>query len=259
MSAHPAGHPKERLLRTKLFIPRPHPERVERSALTTRLSGCLQRKLALICAPAGFGKSTLLSDWLARSRLPAAWVSLDAGDNDPARFWAYFVAALQTVHAQRGEVALAMLQSPQPPPTETILTELLNDIAQAPEDFIQVLDDYHAIDNPAIHSALDFFIEHQPEQMHLIIASRSEPPLALPLLRARRELLELHLDDLRFSRSEASTFLNQVMGLHLHFLLGLLVALPEVFEKFAGIFFGELGLLDDLFARRLDFRPGFEG
>jgi len=215
MSAHPAGHPKERLLRTKLFIPRPHPERVERSALTTRLSGCLQRKLALICAPAGFGKSTLLSDWLARSRLPAAWVSLDAGDNDPARFWAYFVAALQTVHAQRGEVALAMLQSPQPPPTETILTELLNDIAQAPEDFIQVLDDYHAIDNPAIHSALDFFIEHQPEQMHLIIASRSEPPLALPLLRARRELLELHLDDLRFSRSEASTFLNQVMGLDL--------------------------------------------
>jgi ATP/maltotriose-dependent transcriptional regulator MalT len=210
------NEPTLRLLRTKLFIPRAHPDLVERPRLTARLSEGLRCKLTLISAPAGSGKTTLIANWKLRiDNLNMAWVSLDKHDNDPSRFWAYIVAALQTLQPQVGQTALAMLQFPQPPPIETFLTELLNAIALIPQDFVLVLDDYHSITNTAIHNALTFLLDHLPAQMHLVIASRTEPPLALPLMRVRRELVELSDSNLRFTLDEIAAFLNRVMGLNL--------------------------------------------
>jgi LuxR family maltose regulon positive regulatory protein len=176
-------------------------------------------KLTLISAPAGFGKSTLVSEWLAASKgspqRAAAWLSLDKGDNDPARFLTYLVAALQTVAAQIGKGVLAVLQSPQPPPAELILTALLNEITTLPHKFVLVLDDYHVIDAKAVDDALAFLLEHQPPQMHLVIATREDPSLPLARLRARGQLSEVRATELRFIPAEAAAFLNQVMGLSL--------------------------------------------
>jgi LuxR family maltose regulon positive regulatory protein len=192
--------------------------------LLTTKSG---RKLTLISAPAGFGKTTLLSEWFAsaRPRAPVAWVSLDQGDNDPTRFWTHFVAALQTVQAGVGKAALAALQSPglvdasTPPPIESILTALINEIAEQERDvdrpYILTLDDYHRIEAQPIHDALAFLLDHLPAQTHLVIASRTDPPLPLSRLRGRSELTELRTADLRFTPDEAAVFLNQVMGLDL--------------------------------------------
>lgn len=204
-----------RLLRTKLFVPPPHPARVERAALLARLVEGLAGKLVLVSAPAGSGKTTLVSAGLQRSGLPASWVSLDGRDNDPARFWTYFVAGVQTLFPALAENALAMLQSPQPPPIETILTELLNEIADLEGDFIVVLDDYHVIEADAIHQALTFLLENQAPQMHLVIATRSDPPLPLPLLEVRRELVRIGPSELRFEQPEAEAFFNQVMRMDL--------------------------------------------
>jgi LuxR family transcriptional regulator, maltose regulon positive regulatory protein len=166
-------------------------------------------------APAGFSKSALLSEWVAGCERPDAWVSLDEGDNDPTRFLVYLVAALQTIAANVGEGVLGMLRSPQPPPTESILTALLNEICTVPDDFVLVLDDYHVIDARAVDDSLSFLIEHLPPRMHLIIATREDPHLPLARLRARGQLTELRADDLRFAPSEAAEFLNQAMGLNL--------------------------------------------
>ena len=144
-----------------------------------------------------------------------AWLSLDEGDNDPTRFLTYLVAALQTIAANIGEGVLAVLQSPQPPPTESILTTLLNEITTIPDNFILVLDDYHVIDSKPVDQALTFLLEHLPPQMHLVIATREDPPLPLARLRARGQLTELRAADLRFTPAEAAEFLNQVMGLNL--------------------------------------------
>jgi LuxR family maltose regulon positive regulatory protein len=210
------NEPTLRLLRTKLFVPHTHPGLVERPRLAARLSEGLRRKLTVISAPAGSGKTTLIANWKSRiDDFQLAWVSLDERDNDPMRFWAYLIAALQTLQPNAGQTVLAMLQSPQPPPIETILTELLNAIALMPHEFILVLDDYHAITNAAIHHALTFLLDHLPPQMHLVIASRAEPPLPLPLLRVRRELVEISTADLRFTPDEAAAFLNRVMKLNL--------------------------------------------
>src|ERR687895_2304557 len=138
------------ILTTKLYIPPPQPKVVLRPRLIERLNEGLDRKLTLISAPAGFGKTTLLSEWLAGCGRPAAWLSLDEGDNDPTRFLAYLVAALRTVATDIGEGVLGALQSPQPPPTETILTALLNEIDAIPDDFVVVLDDYHVVDARAV-------------------------------------------------------------------------------------------------------------
>ena len=204
------------ILATKLYIPPPRPKIVLRPRLIERLNeGSASRKLTLISAPAGFGKTTLVSEWVADCKRPVAWLSLDEGDNDPARFLTYLVAALQTIAADIGAGVLAVLQSPQPPPLESILTALLNEITTVPDNFVLVLDDYHVIDSKPVDNALAFLIEHLPPQMHLVIATREDPPLPLARYRARGQLTELRAADLRFTPSEAAEFLNQVMGLNL--------------------------------------------
>ncbi len=174
--------------------------------------GC---KLTLISAAAGFGKTTLVSEWVASCGRSVAWLSLDEGDNDPVRFISYLVAALQTIKAGMGEGLLAALQSPQPPSIESILTTLLNEIVSAPDPFILVLDDYHIIDSKLVDNVLTFLLEHLPAQMHLVIATREDPHLPLARLRARGQFTELRAADLRFTPAEAAEFLNQVMSLNL--------------------------------------------
>ena len=205
------------ILATKLYIPPPRPKVVLRPRLIERLNEGLSsgRKLTLISASAGFGKTTLVSEWVAGCGRPVAWLSLDEGDNDPTRFLTYLVAALQTIAANIGKGMLAVLQSPQPPPIESILTTLLNEITTIPDNFILVLDDYHVIDSKPVDNALTFLLEHLPPQMHLVIATREDPPLPLARLRARGQLTELRAADLRFTPAEAAEFLNQVMGLNL--------------------------------------------
>jgi LuxR family maltose regulon positive regulatory protein len=205
------------ILATKLYIPPPRPKIVLRPRLIERLnealsSGC---KLTLISASAGFGKTTLVSGWVAGCERSTAWLSLDEGDNDPTRFLTYLVAALQTIAANIGKGVLGVLQSPQPPSAESILTALLNEITTIPDNFILVLDDYHVIDAEPVDQAFTFLLEHLPPQMHLVIATREDPHLPLARLRARGQLTELRAADLRFTPSEATEFLNQVMGLNL--------------------------------------------
>jgi LuxR family maltose regulon positive regulatory protein len=191
-----------------------------------RQSGSFARKLSLISAPAGFGKTTLVSEWIAgceRFEPPVrvAWLSLDEEDNDLTRFFAYLIAALQTLATRQaaftnlGEGVLGLLQSPQPPSTESILTALINDIAAIPDNFLLVLDDYHVIDTAAVDNAVLFLLDHLPPQMHLVIATREDPNLPLARLRARSHMTELRATNLRFTPDEAAEFLNQMMGLNL--------------------------------------------
>src|SRR6266516_263146 len=203
------------ILATKLYIPRLRPNVVIRPRLIERLNEGLYRKLTLISAPAGFGKSTLVSQWVEGIERPAAWLSLDEGENDPARFLTYLVAAVQTIAATLGEGVLGVLQSPQPPPTEAILTALLNDITTIRDHFVLVLDDYHVLDAKAVDHALTYLVEHLPPHMHLVIATREDPQLPLARLRAGDQLTEVRVTDLRFTHSEAAGFLTQVMGLNL--------------------------------------------
>jgi LuxR family maltose regulon positive regulatory protein len=203
------------ILATKLYIPPIRPELVRRPRLIERLNEGLHRKLTLISAPAGFGKTTLVSEWVASCERPTAWLSLDEGDNDLTRFLTYLVAALQTIAPIVGKGVLGVLQSPQPPPTESILTALLNDITTIPGNFVLILDDYHAIDAQPVDHALTFLLDHLSPQMHLVIATREDPQLPLARLRGRGQLTELRVADLRFTPSEAAGFLNQGMGLNL--------------------------------------------
>ena len=203
------------ILATKLYIPPLRPKVVSRPRLLERLNEGLHRNLILIAAPAGFGKTTLVSEWVLGCQRPTAWLSLDEGENDPTRFLTYLVAALQTIAATLGEGVLGVLQSPQPPPTASILMALLNEITTISDHFVLVLDDYHVLDAKPIDHALTFLLEHLPPQMHLVIATREDPQLPLARLRARGQLTELRATDLRFTPSEAAGFLNQVMGLNL--------------------------------------------
>jgi len=203
------------ILATKLYIPPPRPNVVLRPRLIARLNEGLHGRLTLISAPAGFGKTTLLSEWIAGRKWPVAWLSLDESDNDLSQFLTYLVAALQTIDNHMGAGMLSILQSPQPLPAELFLTSLINAVAEAPQQFILLLDDYHRIEARPIHNALTFLLDHLPPQMHLAIASRSDPPLPLARLRGQRRLTELRAADLRFTPDEAATFLNQMMGLDL--------------------------------------------
>ena len=203
------------ILATKLYLPRLRPNVISRPRLLERLNEGLDGKLTLISAPAGFGKTTLVSEWLAGCGRSAAWLSLDEGENDPVRFLTYLVAALQTIAANIGEGVLELLQSSQPSSPEAILTALLNGLTTIKDPFVLVLDDYHVIDANAVDQALTFLVEHLPPQMHLVITSREDPHLPLARLRARGQLTELRAADLRFTASEAAAFLNQVMGLSL--------------------------------------------
>src|SRR5215213_4512467 len=207
------------ILATKLYIPSARPKVVFRPRLIDRLNEGHPPGhapgITLISAPAGFGKTTLVSEWVAGCGRPVAWLSLDEGDNDPTRFLFYLVTALQTVAMTMGNEVLEMLQSPQPPPPESILTSLLNEITTLPDHFVLVLDDYHVIDARPVDHALTFLIDHQPPQMHLVIATREDPQLPLARLRARGQLTELRAADLRFTPSEAAEFLGGVMSLNL--------------------------------------------
>jgi LuxR family maltose regulon positive regulatory protein len=203
------------VLATKLYIPPPRAKIVLRSRLITRLNEGLHRKLVLISAPAGFGKTTLVSEWATQSERPVAWLSLDEGDSDPTRFLTYLVAALQTVAPKVGEGVLTALRSPQPPPPEALLTALLNDITTIPEALLLVLDDYHQIEAQTVDRAVTFLLEHLPPHMHLVMTTREDPGLPLARLRARGQLTELRAADLRFTPSEAAEFLREVMHLNL--------------------------------------------
>src|SRR5215210_200010 len=203
------------ILATKLYVPPPQPRVVRRHRLIERLNEGLHRKLTLISAPAGFGKTTLIGEWVAGCERQAAWLSLDEGDNDPTRFLSYLVAALQMIAPNIGEGVLGALRSPQPPPTESILTVLLNEITAVGDDFVLVLDDYHVVDAEPVDDALAFVLQHLLPRMHLIIATREDPHLPLARLRARGQLGELRAADLRFTPSEAAEFLKGVMGLSL--------------------------------------------
>jgi LuxR family maltose regulon positive regulatory protein len=231
------------LLMTKLYIPPVRPELVSRPRLIERLDRGLRlgHRLTLISAPAGFGKTTLLSEWISSRQggretkrqeehlVPSppcpqvsfAWLSLDAGDNDPARFLAYVIAALQTIEEDIGRVALDALQSPQPPPLESVLTGVINEIAAIAQSdrqvrpYVLVLDDYHVIKARSIHDALAFLLDHLPLHMHLVVTTRSDPPIPIARLRGCGQLTDLRLADLRFTPGEVTEFLNRVMGLDL--------------------------------------------
>jgi len=218
----------EQLLITKLFIPPTRTDLVSRPRLITLLNKGLHRKLTLISAPAGFGKTTLVTEWLDNLRGDTqkgnqienriAWLSLDEGDNDPTRFLTYFIAALNQVEgidATFGKGTLGMLQSPQPLQAEAVVTPLINEIAAIPDRILLVLDDYHVIESSQVDEVLTFLLENLPPQMHLVIATREDPNLPLSRLRARGQLTELRARDLRFSSSEAAEFLIQVMALDL--------------------------------------------
>jgi LuxR family maltose regulon positive regulatory protein len=200
-----AQHPP--LLVTKLHPPRLRSAYVHRAHLVERLQLGSEGACTLLSAPAGFGKSTLLAEWLTSSGLPAAWLSLEPGDNDLGRLLTYLVAALQTVEVTLGQATLDLLHTPQPPDADVLLSLLINDLTQSSVSRVAlVLDDYHVIEAQPIHEAILFLLEHLPPQLHLVIASRADPPFPLARLRARGQLAEVRASDLRFDREEAQTF-----------------------------------------------------
>jgi LuxR family maltose regulon positive regulatory protein len=205
----------EPLIKTKLFIPPLRVDRISRQRLFELLDGGSQRPLTLVSAPAGFGKTTLLASWAAQTRLPIAWFSIDDGDNDPARFVAYLIAALDSIlSADLSETFQAFTQSLQPS-IQPVLVQLINYLADQREPFVLILDDYQFIHSQAVHGALSFLLEKIPVCMHLVIATRSDPPISLALLRGRDQLVEIRMGDLRFSIEESAGFLNQGMALGL--------------------------------------------
>lgn len=205
------------LLTTRLYFPPARPALVPRSRLVERLEKGLSGPLTLISAPAGYGKTTLMSEWRsgAGSAFPVAWFSIDSGDNNPFRFWGYVMAALSTLDSIFASTATTLLQSAQFPPADEFIVTLINSISNFTKDFTLVLDDYHLITAPEIHQYLIFLVDHLPQHMHLILLTRSDPALPLARLRARGQLTEIRAEHLRFSVDEAAKLLNQVMGLGL--------------------------------------------
>lgn len=205
------------VIKTKINVPALRRSLVSRKRLLNLLSDGVgqEHKLTFVSAPAGFGKTTLVSEWIADREIPAAWIALDESDSSPSRFLTYLVTALQTLISGVGDGVLAALQSSQPISAKELLTTLLNELSSTEDNFILVLDDYHAIDSNEVDELLAFLVDHMPTSMHLVITTREDPPLPLARLRARNQLTEVRVADLRFSESEAAKFLNQVMGLHL--------------------------------------------
>jgi LuxR family maltose regulon positive regulatory protein len=219
------------LLTTKLHAPRVRPDLVARPRLRDTLATSAGRRMTLVSAPAGFGKTTLLSKWAIDSSedgRSVAWVSLDEADNDPTRFFSYLLGALQSIEAGIGKGVLASLRSPELLPVEALVGALVNELAELPHEITVVLDDYHLIGSDTVHEALSFLIEHMPENAHLIISSRTDPPLPLARLRARDQITELRAAELRFTTEEATAFLKDVMGLTLS--AGDVASLEEVTE-----------------------------
>jgi LuxR family maltose regulon positive regulatory protein len=203
------------LLKTKLFIPSKISTLVSRQRLNEQINEGLKCKLILVSSSAGFGKTTLISDWIHLNNIPAAWFSIDKSDNDKIHFLVYVIAALQTIDENIGKTALSLLQSPQRIDIESVITTLINDIVLIPEDFILVLDDYHMIDSKQIHDMITFLIDHLPQRMHLIIATRSDPPLPLARLRSQNQIKDLRVKDLSFKSDEITTLFNVKLNLKL--------------------------------------------
>ena len=202
------------LLATKLHVPGPRPGFVPRPRLADRLDEGLRRGLVLVCAPAGSGKTALLADWARCAQRPVAWLSLDAGDNDPARFWRHTVAALDRAVPGIGERMGPLLGPPAPPSFEPLVTALINELAARPADgeVPLVLDDYHLVGSQPVHESLGFLLEHRPSGLHPVLSSRADPPLALARLRGRGQLAELRAAELRFSAGEAAAMLRAATG-----------------------------------------------
>ncbi len=206
------------LLVTKLAMPPVRSDLVARPRLVNQLSLAVQHPLTLIAAPAGFGKTTLLATWLERASLQSAWLSLEQDDDDLTRFWSYVFTALERVNPDSGESVLALLQGSgpqQPPPIETVLTVWINGLAALPHEMVLILDDYHLITAPPIHRSVTYLVDHLPPQLHLVIATRADPPLPLARLRTRGHLTEIRAADLRFTSEETTAFLTRTLGLHL--------------------------------------------
>ncbi len=206
----------EGLLKTKLYAPPPRPNQVPRKALLEKLDRARQAGIpALVSAPAGFGKTTLVADWARSSQLPLAWLALDEGENDLLDFWRYVDAAIQSIDSTIGENLRPALTSMQAPVIQQIITGLVNDIFASGKEFILVLEDYHVIEQAGIHESLNFLLDHLPAQMHLILTTRSDPPLNLARRRGRGQIVEIRASDLRFTPAEIAIFLNQTMLLEL--------------------------------------------
>jgi len=203
------------LLITKLRMPPVRPDLVPRPRLITRLNNGIDLKLTLVSAPAGFGKTTLVSQWVQSLDCPVAWLSLDEGDNDPTRFFSYLIAAFQQVNIAIGGALEVLLTAPQPPPIETLVTVLINDIAMAGEPFVLVLDDFHLVRSPAVSEAITFLLEYQPATLHLAILTREDSMLPLSRLRVRGQITEIRTDDLQFTMQEVTALLNHAFGLGL--------------------------------------------
>ena len=203
------------ILTAKIRVPHPRPTFISRPRLLTRLDTGLNSALTLLSAPAGCGKTTLLVDWLRHTQCPVAWLALDATDNDPYSWLRYLIAALQSMIPGVGNTVLALLHLPKPPSYETLIATLLNDLAALEAESMLVLDDYHLVHSSVVHQAVTFMVQHMPAPLHLVIATREDPPLPLVQLRAQGILNELRADELRFRPDEAALFLRDVMGLTL--------------------------------------------
>jgi LuxR family transcriptional regulator, maltose regulon positive regulatory protein len=203
------------ILQTKLHIPVLRSNLVRRPRLIEQLKAGVEKRLVLISAPAGYGKTTLIVEWLMETKLPTAWLSLDEGDNDPVRFFYYLVSSIRTILPDVGTSSLFMLQSPQKPVLEALLSLLINDLTGVPDHFVLVLDDYHVLHDQHIHGMVTFLLDHLPVQMHLVIGTRADPPLPVARLRGRGQLIEIRLSDLRFNMDEASDFFHQTLAFSL--------------------------------------------
>jgi LuxR family maltose regulon positive regulatory protein len=215
MSPAEAAAATDALLATKLDLPQPRPGLLARARLLERLDRAMARELTLVCAPAGFGKTSLLGDWARRTRRTVAWVSLDEGDNDPVRFWRYVAAALDGAGIAVGERLAPLLRGPQPASLEAVVTAVVNQLVARSGELALVLDDYHLIQAPPVHGSLTLLLERPPPGLRLVLASRADPPLPLARLRARGQLAEVRERDLRFTEEEAAALLRQTAGLDL--------------------------------------------
>jgi ATP/maltotriose-dependent transcriptional regulator MalT len=236
---------RDALLATKLHIPRPRPGFVLRPRLLERLDEGMEHRVVLVCTPAGFGKTSLLADWARRDRRPVAWLSLDEADNDPVRFWRHVVAALDRARPGVAERVAPLLGPPAPPSLEGLVTALVNQLAAQPDEVVLVLDDYHLVDAQPVHGSLAFLLEHLPPQAHLVVASRADPPLPLPRLRAGGQLAELRAAELRFTPEEAAELLSGAPGVDLSLPEAAVAALAARTEGWAaGLQLAALSLRD---------------
>jgi LuxR family maltose regulon positive regulatory protein len=196
------------LLNTKLNVPPIRSSHVHRVDLIQKLDKLQDYRLALIVASAGYGKTALVSEWIAQSQMKVVWFSIDAGDNDPVRFWDYVIAAIQTAYPEIGEQTLTLLHEPQPLPVETILSTLINELSTLSDLLTVVLDDYHVIESSAIHDGLAFLVEHMPSQIRLIMTTRTDPPLPLARMRVSSQCSNYAAPICVFRRRRSQPFLR---------------------------------------------------